>query len=90
MSIENTLAGLAKRARTAKPAPWARTRATKSRPDRRTELRRKTNIVIADLIRWSVEHGDDPFLELVDEFGEAARDEMLRQADSHERRGPEA
>lgn len=57
------------------------------RPDRRTDLRRKVNVVIADLIRWSVEHGDEPMLELVDEFGEAASAEMLRQADSHERRG---
>lgn len=52
-----------------------------------TNLTRKVNTVIADLIRWSVEHGDDPMCELFDEFGEAAVVEMNRQADIHARRG---
>jgi hypothetical protein len=55
--------------------------------DKRTDLRRKVHAVAADLIRWSVEHADEPFCELFDEFGEAATAEMLRQADIHDARG---
>lgn len=57
MSARNTLADITARAGAATPEPWARPQ-PEARPDRRTDLRRKVNIVIADLIRWSVEHGD--------------------------------
>jgi hypothetical protein len=86
-NVRSQIADLSELVKSAQPAPWARSTPRLAKPDRRTDLRRKVNLVIADLIRWSVEHGDDPMLELVDEFGDAARDEMLRQADLHERRG---